>query len=221
MDGSRVLIEWWMNEKERYTVWKDMKWFDGCKVEWMERLRHWWVFYVVVDLTGGSVWKQFLGEGEGGSLWEQGAVCQTHTDLLHTDQEWVDLPSSSHITHITPSHIKPLSISLSPPSVLLNTASKGKRCPSLCVCASMCVCVCPLRCSLQDTGPNMDDRIQGCGRDDGVERSQCREQHQDQRWVWWWQRCVCLVKERVNFMKTCLHFTPKSKRKTTIKHKEN
>lgn len=166
MDGLKDgnVIEWiyeldgWIDKCVDYMCWLDDGWmkrkaesiWSGWmgKVEW-KRWRCWRVFYVVLDRSGGSFWEQFLGEGEGGALWEQGAVCQTHSDLLHTDQEWVD-PSSSHITHIShTSHIKPLSLSL-----LLWTQPLKVRDAPCSVLAHLCVCVCWD--SPRGTGSNRD-----------------------------------------------------------------
>lgn len=76
----------------------------------------------------------------------------------------------SHHTHTSHTHhTLNLSLSLSPS---LNTASKGKRCPLLCACASVCVSAETLLGVLGQTG--MWKRWLS---------SQCREQHQDRHWV--------------------------------------
>ncbi len=197
-------MDWWITGVDwMIEIWK--RWMDVNIEGW----RCWWVLYVV-DRTGGSVWRQFLGEDERGPLWEQGAVCQTHPDLLHPDQEWVDQPSSSHFTH-TPHTPHTLNLSLSLSSVLLNTASKGKRRPSLCACAS--VCVCPLRHSFRDTGPNMDDRIQGCERDEchlSVEHNTRTSAEFDDDRDTCVCVCVCVYWRRGWISWKCVHNSPQN-----------
>ncbi len=95
--------------------------------------------------------------------------------------------SASHFTHttLTPSHIKP--VSLSPLSY--STQPLKVRDSPRSVLAHLCVCVSTETLILRHWAKHGWQNTEMWMR---WVSSQCRAQHQDQFWVWLWQTCVCV-----------------------------